>query len=66
MDYIWAMAGDADNASHLSVISDVRFIQQVRIRLPILQDRRNCQRMGVVYKLIIHSLGGGLQLWEYR
>ena len=34
------------------------FIQQVRLRLPILQDRRNCQRMGLVYKLIIHSLGG--------
>ena len=34
-------------------------IQQVQLRLPILQDRRNCQRMGVVYKLIVHSLGGG-------
>ena len=27
--------------------------------LAILQDRQNCQRMGVVYKLIVHSLGGG-------
>ena len=27
--------------------------------LTILQDRQNCQRMGVVYKLIVHSLGGG-------
>ena len=33
--------------------------------LTILQDRQNCQRMGVVYKLIVHSLGGGWQLWEY-